>query len=192
MNTVEPLRDPRKIASIKKMLKGDNPRDYLLFVMGVNTALRIGDLLRLRVGDVLDEHGAIKNTLRLREQKTGRERTIRLNQPVKDALALYFNARSSLDYDHYLFTAAKTPTKPLNRTFVYRQINRWCEDVGLTDGAYGTHTLRKTWGYQARKYQGVPIELIQAKLGHRSPAVTRRYIGISQDEIEDLEERVEI
>ena len=74
---------------------------------------------------------------------------------------------------------------------VYRLINRWCEDVGLTQGRYGTHTLRKTWGYQARK-QGVSIELIQAKLGHLSPAITCRYIGITDEEIGEIENRVEL
>gem|GEM_PF-3396053 len=67
----------------------------------------------------------------------------------------------------------------------------WTEDVGLTQGRYGTPTLRRTWGYQARK-RGVPTELVQAKLGHRSPVVTKRYIGITADEIEDVEEQVEL
>jgi integrase len=60
--------------------------------------------------------------------------------------------------------------------------------VGIRD-RIGTHSLRKTWGYQARK-SGVPLELIQAKLGHSSPGVTRRYIGITADEIESMENRV--
>jgi len=63
--------------------------------------------------------------------------------------------------------------------------------VGLT-GRYGGHTLRKTWGYMARKYHGIPIELIQEKLGHTTPAVTRRYIGITDDEITDVENRVNL
>lgn len=73
----------------------------------------------------------------------------------------------------------------------YKLISQWCQDVGQTQVKCGTYTLRKTWGYQARK-QGIPIELIQAKLGHRSPAVTRRYIGITDEEIGEIEDRVEL
>jgi len=53
----------------------------------------------------------------------------------------------------------------------------------------GTHTLRKTWGYQARK-KGITIEQISEKLGHRSSIVTKRYIGINQDEINKIEDEV--
>ena len=79
---------------------------------------------------------------------------------------------------------------PLSRVQAWRLLNKWAREVGLTD-RIGTHTLRKTWGYQARK-KGVPLELIQAKLGHSSPAVTRRYIGITADEIEDVENQVNL
>lgn len=64
--------------------------------------------------------------------------------------------------------------------------------VGLTRAPHGCHTLRKTWGYQARKTFGIPIELIQAKYGHRSPAVTKQYIGITEDEIDTVEAKVNL
>ncbi|MCI0711985.1 MAG: hypothetical protein L0154_17660 [Chloroflexi bacterium] len=56
------------------------------------------------------------------------------------------------------------------------------EDVGLR-GNYGTHTLRKTWGYHARK-NGVELALIMHKLNHNSLAYTKRYLGITDDELE--------
>ena len=56
-------------------------------------------------------------------------------------------------------------------------IKNWCKEVGLDSKIIGTHTLRKTWGYQARK-KGITIEQISEKLGHRSSIVTKRYIGI--------------
>jgi len=62
---------------------------------------------------------------------------------------------------------------------------------GLEGERYGTHTLRKTWGYQAR-IQGVSIEQIAEKLGHKCVTVTRRYMGISQEEINQIEKEVEI
>ena len=191
MNAVEPIRDPRKVAAIKKMLKGqDHPRDYLLFVMGINTALRIGDLLRLRVGDVLDERGEVVEFLHVKEQKTGKSKRVKLNDSTREALRHYFTRVPVTDPDAPLFPTRSG--KPLDRTQAWRLINSWCETVGLTQGRYGAHTLRKTWGYMARRYHGIPIELIQAKLGHSSPAITRRYIGITGDEIENVENHVNL
>ena len=190
MNTVEPIRDARKIGAIKNMLKGANLRDYALFTVGINTGLRIGDVLALRLGDVLDERGEVSTALRLREQKTNRQTTITLNESAVQALREYLATRDVTDFDAPLFPGRKRD-KPLHRVSVHRLVNQWAHDVGLNGGSYGCHSLRKTWGYQARK-QGIPIELIQAKLGHRSPAVTRRYIGISQDEIADVESKVRL
>lgn len=67
-------------------------------------------------------------------------------------------------------------------------VNKWCRMVGLR-GRFGTHSLRKTWGYRARKL-GIPIGQIMEKLGHSNPAVTKRYIGITQEEVNDVEDRV--
>ena len=190
MNSVEPIRSRAKIEAIKAVLKGqDHPRDYLLFVLGINTALRIGDLLRLRVGDVLDRRGDIAESIYIREQKTGREATVKLNEPAREAIDYYRSKAGATDPGAPLFQSHRTPGKSLERVRTWELIQKWVGMVGLEGGRYGCHTLRKTWGYMARQ-KGIPIELIQAKLGHRSPEVTRRYIGISQDEINSVEEKV--
>jgi len=192
MEQVEPIRDPRKVDAIKKILREqDHPRDYLLFVMGLNTALRIGDLLSLRVGDVLDKQEKIVEFIHVREQKTRKAKRIKLNQTVHEALRFYFANIPATNLDTPLFPSMRSE-RPLDRTQVWRLINEWCWTVGLTQGHYGAHTLRKTWGYMARRYHGIPIELIQAKLGHATPAVTRRYIGITDDEIENVENHVNL
>ncbi len=192
MEQVEPIRDPRKIAAIKKILRDqDHPRNYLLFVMGLNTALRIGDLLSLRVGDVIDEQGKIMEFIHIREQKTGKAKRIKVNQAVQEALRFYFAKIPTTNLDTPLFPSMRSEA-PLDRTQVWRLINEWCWAVDLTQGRYGAHTLRKTWGYMARRYHGIPIELIQAKLGHATPSVTRRYIGITDDEIENVENHVNL
>lgn len=189
MNTVEPIRSARKIAAIKAILRAQpHPRDYLLFVMGINTALRIGDLLRLRVGNILDRQGEVSESIYIREQKTGREKTVKLNETAREALDFYLSKAAATDPGAYLFKSYRSG-RPLDRIQSYHLINSWCREVGLDRERYGCHTLRKTWGYMARQ-KGIPLELIQAKLGHRSPEVTRRYIGISRDEINDVESRV--
>ena len=72
MNFVEPIRDRKKIAQIKNQLRGQRrSRDLLLFVVGINTALRISDLLELQVGYFLDDHQHIKPRFWIKEQKRG-------------------------------------------------------------------------------------------------------------------------
>jgi len=189
MNTVEPIREIQKILAIKRILKEQsNPRDYLLFTMGINFALRINDLLSLKVNDVLDKEGEIVEYLHLREQKTKKEKKIKINKVVKETLEYYFKKAAITDPDNYLFTSYRSNRK-LDRIRVWQMIKNWCKEVGLESGRIGTHTLRKTWGYQARK-KGITIEQISEKLGHRSSIVTKRYIGINQDEINKIEDQV--
>jgi len=166
----------------------NNPRDYLLFTMGINFALRINDLLSLKVKDVLDKKGEIVEYLHLREQKTKKEKKIKINIVVKEALEYYFRKATVTDPDNYLFTSYRS-NKKLDRIRVWQMIKNWCKEVGLDSERIGTHTLRKPWGYQARK-KGITIEQISEKLGHRSSIVTKKYIGINQDEINKIEDQV--
>jgi len=188
MNPVEPIRDVGKLLEIKRRLKRENARNYLLFTLGINTALRIGDLLPLRVDDVLNDEGNVKEFVSLREKKTGKDKRIKLNDAATEAIEFYLSSVKPKSTD-WLFPSRRTG-KPITRIQAYRLITQWAREVGIRD-RIGTHSLRKTWGYQARK-SGVPLELIQAKLGHSSPGVTRRYIGITADEIENVENHVNL
>jgi len=66
----------------------------------------------------------------------------------------------------------------------WRLVSERCSNVGLK-GNYGTHTLRKTRGYQAR-IKGVAMELIQHKLNHSSLSVMKRYLGITNNELQKV------
>ena len=189
MNIVEPIRNAKKILAIKRNLKEEsNPRNYLLFTAGVNLALRISDLLSLKVKDILDKQGNITEFIHLKEQKTKRQVKIKLNNTVKEALNYFLSKARITDPEQYLFKSERG-NRPLDRVRAWGLIQKWTKEVGLEGERYGTHTLRKTWGYQARK-QGVSIEKINEKLGHKSVVVTKRYIGISQEEINLLEEEI--
>ena len=187
-NAVEPIRDQRKLAAVKSLLKSEaHPRDYLLFVLGVNFGLRIGDLLQLRVGDVLDRQYEVRQSFIIRESKTKKERRITINSSARDAIEFYFSKVGFPESDAFLFKSLRSD-RALDSVQAWRMIKSWCNAVGVKDRV-GTHTLRKTWGYHARK-RGVPIELIQAKFGHSSPSVTRRYLGITADEVAEVENAV--
>lgn len=70
MKFVDPIRDRKKIAQIKNLLRGQHRyRDLLLFVIGINTALRISDLLQLQFNQFVDEEGRIKSKFWIKEQK---------------------------------------------------------------------------------------------------------------------------
>jgi integrase len=106
MNFVEPIRDRKKIAQIKKLLCGKSRlRDLLLFVVGINTALRISDLLQLRVGPFIDEQNCIRQRFWIQEQKQGKRHELVLNKCIREALQEYLVAYPGIekDPDHYVF-----------------------------------------------------------------------------------------
>jgi integrase len=192
---VEPIRDKKKLSQVKNQLEGAKRyRDLLLFVVGINTALRISDLLQLRVGDFIDEEGTICERFSIREEKRDKRNVVVINQSIRDVLEKFFAAYPDITQnpDHYLFFSTRNSktyrnfTKPITRIQAWRLIAEMCQAVGL-NGNFGTHTLRKTWGYHARQ-NGVPLELIMAKLNHSSLAMTKRYLGITDDELQAIAE----
>ncbi len=182
MKEVQPIRDRKKISAIKGNLKRYSPRDFLLFTLGINTGLRISDILKLKVEDVKESSGEIKEYLDLNEKKTKKQRLIYIDDEVKKALEYYFDKTRVYDLDRYLFISKTTHiNKPISRIRAWQLINMWCREVGIR-GRIGTHTLRKTAGYHMRM-AGIAIEIIREVLGHKNMQVTRRYIGITNDEV---------
>lgn len=193
MNRVEPIRDARKIVSIKNMLKGaERWRDYALFVLGINFGLRIDDLLSLKVKDVLNESGEIKERFTITEGKTKKTNTIKINGSASEALKLLFeNSDIEEKRENHLIYNTREPYKPIHRVSAHRLVNKICSEVGIKNIAIGTHSLRKTWGYHAHK-EGISIEVIQAKYMHQSTATTRRYLGIEQKDVSEAYDSVNL
>jgi len=185
--TVEPIRDPTKIIWIKERLRARNRRNYLLFVWGINTALRVSDLLSIRLSQVWRD-GPLPSFV-IREKKTAHERHIAINDAMAEALRFYMATHQPKHPDEPLFMGRGG--QPLSRSMVEKLIKKWCREAGLF-GRYGTHTFRKTWGYMARTQHGISWEQIAMRLGHSSPASTMRYLGITQDEIHKLEREINL
>jgi len=182
--TVEPIRDEKAIKRIKKHLKKDSARDHLLFVMGINNGLRISELLKIKVGDVRDLNAG--ETLKVIEQKTKKENVLMINKTIHEVLHQYLKSKPMED-DHYLFQSrnkdADGNPKPLARESVSKMVKVWT--AGLR-GNYSTHSLRKTWGYFQRTKFGVSFEVICKRFGHSNPAITMRYLGIEDREVNDI------
>ena len=173
MEFVQPIRDVKQIDTIKKLLKQQSLRDYCLFVLGINSGLRISDI---------SDKGKIKDRIRLREKKTNKFKDFPLSNSIKSALKEYLKTRE-YDENEPLFISRKNKGFLL-RQQAYKIINDVAKSVGIKE-KIGTHTLRKTFGYHAYN-NGYDITLIQKLFNHSSPAVTLRYIGITQDEMDDV------
>ena len=96
------------------------------------------------------------------------------------------------DGNHFIFfnTKANIYLQPIRRGQAWKVITSICKQVGLR-GNFGTHSLRKTWGYHARM-QGVDLALIMHKLNHESVAYTKRYLGITDDELQAVSKRLNL
>ena len=169
---VEPIKSKKDIETVEEYLACKSLRNRLIFVFGINTGLRISDILALNVRDVLQ-----KNNVEIKEKKTGKYKSFPLNNKIKNLLKEYLKEK---DINEPLFLGKKR--KRLDRSQVYRFLNEACKEVGLTINV-GTHTMRKTFGFFFYKKFN-DIALLQKILNHSSPAITLRYIGIAQEEID--------
>ena len=182
MKTVQPIRDKAKIEAIKKILRASSLRNELLFVLGINTGLRISDLLALQIGDVYKEKGGV-DRMELREKKTGKLRFIALNRKICRLIERYIkDERPGASSTDPLFLSQKGG--PISRQHAYDILNTAAKAVGIKE-RIGTHSLRKTFGYFAYK-NGVDLAMIQKLLNHSSQAETLKYIGITQEQMDDV------
>jgi integrase len=195
MNFVEPIRDRKKIAQIKNLLRGQKRfRDLLLFVVGINAALRISDILQLRIGDFVGDQQQIKSRFLVREQKTGKRHEVAVNESIRATFGEYLAAYPDIVSDpaHFVFFNLECGgcIAPIKRGQAWKIIASLCKEVGLL-GNFGTHTLRKTWGYHARM-SGVDLALIMYKFNHSSLAITKRYLGFTDEEIGAVIQRLNL
>jgi integrase len=178
--TVEPIRKPEHIEAILKLLEG-NPRDSLLFVMAINNGLRCGDLLKIKVGDVM--HLRVGGFTIIKEGKTGKKNYVWINEAVYAALQEYLSFYKPHSSD-FLFPSQKGG-QPLTIMAVNNMVKKWGIAVGIKDNL-GAHSLRKTWGYAQRMYYHTPVELITKRYNHSDPRVTMAYLGIEDEEVRAL------
>ena len=186
METVQPIRDLKKIDAMKKVLSRGpyGKRNLLLFVLGINSALRISDLLAMKLGDVVTEKKKVRDFISVREIKTKKTKRFRLNGNAAKAIKSYVDSLDNFNMDEHLFLSRKGDNKAISRVQAWEILNNAAREVGLREHI-GTHTLRKTFGYHAHK-AGESIEKLQIILNHRSPRETRIYLGITQDEIDEV------
>ncbi len=179
--TTDPIRQIKDVQAIKKLISG-MPRDNLLFSMGINNGLRCGDLLKLKVKDV--RHLKPGDSITIKEGKTGKNNILMINKAVYKALKGYLETVKP-DDEQYLFKSKKGKNRPLTVQAVNALIKKWCRTINL-HGNYGAHTLRKTFGYLQRTQYSVGFEVLAKRFNHSSPAITMRYLGIQDKEVNGI------
>jgi len=131
MNFVEPIRDRKKIAQIKNLLRGqERYRDLLLFVVGINTALRISDLLDLQITHFLDDQGKIRQCFCIKEQKRGTRQEVVINESIREALEEYLAAYPGIGerQENFVFFNPKNNdySHPIKRSQGWKFITSVC------------------------------------------------------------------
>lgn len=164
IKTTQPIRDMEDVKKMKEVLP--RWRDRIMFTIGINTGLRISDLVKLKPEDIKDGH------IELREKKTSKIKRLRLSDSVYKQVVEYIDAYPK----EYLFQSRKGGH--IQEKSAWRIIHEAGLKLGLEH--IGTHSMRKTFGYHAWRRE-VPLELIQTAFNHSSPRTTMRYLGITED-----------
>lgn len=194
---VEPIRTVNAINKLKQHL-APSPRNFALLVVGINTAYRASELLSMRLGQV--RHLQPGDRLEVKQKKTKKYRAVTMNKACYDSIrsllehldrkALRAKDLSWIDDDAYLF-AGRQPNRPLSVPTLNNLVKDWCRKINLK-GNYGSHTLRKTWGYMQRTKQDTPIPLLMQAFGHASQQQTLSYLCIQDEEIESIYTSLEL
>lgn len=199
MNTAQPIRSKKELDHFKNYYKTEeiNPRNQVLITIGLNTALRISDILSLKWKDVYNEEkGTFNEHISIEEQKTGKISCIYMNKTVKSTLKMYkefIDKEHKPDGERYLFEGKALEgdvLKPISRVQAFRIVRKAAKNCHLQENI-SPHSLRKTFGYHAWK-QGVAPVLLMDVYNHTSFTVTKRYLGIKQDDRDEVFKSVNI
>ena len=169
----QPLRTQQEINDFLFCLRRNKntERDVFLFLIGINSGLRMSDIVKLKKQDLISS----KNP-RIIEKKTGKTRILYLSS-LQDLIQEY---EKDLDPEDYLFPSTKGGHLEVN--MVYQMFQKVAKLLGRDD--IGTHTLRKTFGYHYYK-KTKDVATLMEIFGHSSEKITKRYIGINEDEISE-------
>lgn len=202
----DPIRTQEEFRAMREYLLNNGNarnrlRNYTIFICGITMGLRVGDLLRLTVGDVFCiEMNEPQQYVTLINQKTHKRTKDIITPMAASAIAdlieeMRENNKGVLDPQWPLFQSQKWcraggVTGNLSCSQVYRILTEAAEACGV-QGHISTHSMRKTYGYIANNtlaYEGVPaaqiMETLQAKFRHSDQTTTMRYIGLQQEQID--------
>lgn len=174
----EPIKRKRDIKAIKTLLT-DNPRNSTLFILGINTNMMPNELIHLKVKQV--KHLKENEPLEIKDEKTGKVKKITLNRTCVTAIQSLLASAEFADDDN-LF---KSQRGSLIVPSLHRLVNKWCEAINLK-GNFGSHTLRKTWGYHQHHSFGIEVSQLKNSFGHSTRKQTKDYLGLDDESEKNL------
>ena len=178
MSATQPIKSIEQVRKLKNyFIEKEEYRNFLLVSVCLNTALRISDILALEWKDVLNlSTKRTKKYLNIPEAKTGKKTNIIINRAIKDAIKLFIE-KENIESE---FMFSNKNGEAMTRENAYYIIKNAGISIGL-EHEISPHSLRKTFGYHAWK-NGVPPAMLMELYNHSSYEVTKRYLGIDQDE----------
>ena len=181
--TAKPVKSKAKIAEIIAYMEDHNSqRDILIFRFGINSGLRLSDILPLRYNDIYNGDGEFKEYLVLREKKTKREISLVLNKNIRLHMDRYVIARPALKKENgFIFYSSRLPDRPVHKSQVWKVFKKI--EYALSLEQFATHSMRKTFGWHLFTLTK-DIRTVQRALNHQSPTTTMRYIGVDQVELD--------
>lgn len=178
---VEAIRDLKDIKNIKRLLQA-KPRDLAIFTLGINVNLRGSDLLKITVGQI--RHLKPGESFHVREKKTGKERSITINKVVFEAIqALLKSMKDEVRDSDYLFQS-RIGKGMLTVPYLNSLLKGWCKAINLK-GNYGSHSLRKTFGYIHRTVFNTDLPTLCHMFNHSTQRQTLAYLGIQERDVQD-------
>lgn len=186
MGTTQPLKKVEEVQELKEYFKAKGIcRDFTLVTLGLNTALRISDMLSLRWKNIYDfKNKKFYTHIQIHEQKTGKLNRVYLNQAVLEALECLRMEQNELYPEKVVFKSRKGDNMPLSRYRAYTIMKTAGQELGLGNN-FSCHSLRKTFGYHAWR-TGIAPAVIMHIYNHSSFQITKRYLGIDQDDKDDV------
>ena len=165
-------------------------RNKMMFVIGINLGIRASDLCGLRYSFFYNNNGTFKDFYTLqpkKTRKTGKFVKLYFNDAVKKAITNYTEEYPIQDMEEYLFKSRKGSGSITEHT-LWDVISKTAIEAGIEKNI-GSHSLRKTFGrfvFQNAMDKNKALVILQTIFNHSSPAVTSRYIGLTDDEVSDV------
>ena len=172
------------ISLITRLEKDENYKFCLLISIGVFTGLRISDLLTLKYSDLLKSE-----TFYIKEKKTQKQRSIKVNKDLKEIVNRIVQKSKVIDLEQLIFIN-KYGTKSIDKSYVNVKLKEIIKMYRIRlEGNVSTHTFRKTLGrrvMEVNNYSNESLILLMDLFGHSSMSITKRYLGIREQEIHNV------
>ncbi|MFI3211421.1 MAG: tyrosine-type recombinase/integrase [Peptostreptococcaceae bacterium] len=174
---VYPIKNNNTKKKLELYLQGTSNRNYVIYSIGTQTGLRIGDIINLKIDDIKG------NFLNVVEQKTKKTKNIKLTSKLKSILNNYIKGLKG----SYLFPSRQNTKMSVRRV---QQIFKELATKLNLEQNFNTHSLRKTYAYDIYTKSNNNLELTMLALNHSSQAMTIKYLGIDMDLIFNLMEDI--